>query len=285
MFKIIKKEKIAENSYSMEIKAFDIAKNAKPGQFIMLIPHKESGERIPLTIADSNSNNGTITIVLSIAGKTTNDLVNMNIGDDIAHIAGPLGHPSEIKDIKKVCLIGGGIGIAAIYPIAKEYAKQGKTVDCILGIRNKNLLFWKEKFESFCNKVIIGCDDGSIGIKGNVVEVFDKYNNDIKLNNGEKCEQVVAIGPTIMMKFISIYMKDHNIPCIVSLNTLMVDGIGMCGSCRIKYNNEIKFVCVDGPEFDAKHVDFDEIMNRNSSFKEEENHICNLNNVLLPKRK
>lgn len=285
MFKIIKKEKIAENSYSMEISAPDIANNTKAGQFIMLIPKKNSGERIPLTIADSNKENGTIIIILAIAGKSTSDLANMNVGDEIPHIAGPLGHPSEIKDIEKVCLIGGGVGIAAIYPIAKEYAKQGKTVDCILGVRNKEFLFWEDKFEEFCNKVIVGSDDGSIGIQGNVVAVFEKYNNDYELNNGKKCELVIAIGPTIMMKFASLYMKEHNIPCVVSLNTLMVDGIGMCGGCRIKYKNEIKFVCVDGPEFDAKYVDFDEILNRNASYKQEEGHVCNLHNVLLPQRK
>lgn len=284
MFKIIKKEILADNTIMFEIEAEDIALNAKPGQFVMVIPKQNSGERIPLTIADSNKEKKSITLILAIAGKSTYDLANMEENDIIPHITGPLGHASEIKDVKKVCLIGGGIGIAAIYPIAKEYAKQGKKVDCILGVRTKDLLFWQEKFETFCNKVIIGSDDGSIGIKGNVVDVFEKYNNNIDLNDNIKCDLVIAIGPTIMMKFCAKYMKEHSIPCIVSLNTLMVDGIGMCGSCRIKYKGETKFVCVDGPEFDAKYVDFDEILNRNSSFKDQENHVCNLNKIILQRK-
>lgn len=275
MFKILKKEKIAENTYLMDIAAPDIASHTKPGQFLIVIPN-DSGERIPLTIADSTDE--IVSIIFIVAGKSTAKLAELNEGDTLPHVVGPLGNSSIIQEENFICLIGGGVGIAAIYPIAKEYAKQGKKVHCILGVRNKQYLFWQDKFEKFCDKVIIASDDGSIGDKGNVVEVLDKYYQE------NKYELVIAIGPTIMMKFVAKYTKEKSLKTIVSLNTLMVDGIGMCGGCRIRYKDELKFVCVDGPEFDAAEVDFDEIMNRNATYKEEEGHTCKLNKVILPKR-
>jgi len=275
MFKILKNEKIAENTYLIDIEAPDIASHTKPGQFLIVIPNN-SGERIPLTIADNTDK--VVSIIFIVAGKSTAKLAELNECDTLPHVVGPLGNSSIIQKENSVCLIGGGVGIAAIYPIAKEYAEQGKKVHCILGVRSKNYLFWQNKFEKFCDKVIIASDDGSIGDKGNVVEVLDKYYPE------NKYELVIAIGPTIMMKFVAKYTKEKNIKTIVSLNTLMVDGIGMCGSCRINFDKKIKFVCVDGPEFDASKVDFDEILNRNTSYKEEENHTCKINKIILPKR-
>jgi len=275
MFKIVKKEKVAENTYQIDVEAPDLASHAKPGQFLIVMP-RDQGERVPLTIADSTDK--IVSIIFIVAGKSTSELVEFNEGDSIPHVVGPLGNPSEIQDEDFVCLVGGGVGIAAIYPIAKEYANQGKKVHAILGVRNEKFLFWKEKFEEFCDKVIVASDDGSIGDKGNVVEVLDKYYPE------NKYELVIAIGPTIMMKFVAKYTKEKGIKTIVSLNTLMVDGIGMCGGCRINYDGKIKFVCVEGPEFDASKVDFDEIMNRNASYKEEEGHSCRLNKVSLPER-
>ncbi len=272
MFKILKKEEIAQNTYLLDIFAPDIARHAKPGQFLIIIPNN-TGERIPLTIADINDDR--ITIILIVAGKSTAEIVSLNEGDGIKDVVGPLGNASEIQSEDFICLIGGGVGIAAIYPIAKEYAAQGKKVHCILGVRSKQFLFWKDKFEEFCDKVITSSDDGSIGFKGNVVQALE---NELKEND---YKLVIAIGPTIMMKFVAKYTKENNIKTIVSLNTLMVDGIGMCGGCRINYGEKIKFVCVDGPEFDASKVDFDEILNRNASYKKEENHVCKMNNIIL----
>ncbi|MFT4297558.1 MAG: sulfide/dihydroorotate dehydrogenase-like FAD/NAD-binding protein [Candidatus Woesearchaeota archaeon] len=277
MFKIIKKKLIAENTYSLEIEAPDIAINAKPGQFVMVMPN-ETGERIPLTIADSGEN--IITLIFIIAGKSTAKLAEFNEGDFIPHVAGPLGKPSVLHDENLICLIGGGVGIAAIYPIAKYYAEKGKKVHCILGVKSKKYLFWQDKFEKFSDKVIIASDDGSIGFKGNVVEALK---NEIDVNDC-KYGLVVAIGPTIMMKFVSLYTKEINLKTIVSLNTLMVDGMGMCGGCRIRYQDKIKFVCVDGPEFDAHKINFDEILARNATYKAEENHACNLNDKLQFKK-
>lgn len=275
MFKITRKEIIAENTYLLEIHAPDIAKHAKQGQFLVIIPSSH-GERIPLTIADHDDEN--VSIVFVVAGKSTSDLAKLNAGDVLQDVAGPLGHPSEVYKENFICLIGGGVGIAAIYPIAKEYAQLGKKVHCILGVRNKAFLFWEDKFKKFCDKVIVSSDDGSIGFKGNVVQCLE---NELKTN---KYEVVVAVGPTIMMKFVSLFTKKQNLKTIVSLNTLMVDGVGMCGCCRIRYDGKIKFVCVDGPEFDAHKVDFEEVMNRNATYKEEEQHTCNLNKIILQKK-
>jgi ferredoxin/flavodoxin---NADP+ reductase len=276
MYKILKKELIAENTFSFVIEAPDIALHAKPGQFVMFILN-EGGERVPLTIADSDDKS--ITLIFIIAGKSTSDLSKFNVGDSIPHVAGPLGKASEAHDDNFICLVGGGVGIAAIYPIAKYYSKIGKKVHCILGVKSEKYLFWQKEFEVFSDKVIVASDDGSVGFKGNVVEALKN-----EINQGNKYDLVVAIGPTIMMKFVSLYTKEISLKTIVSLNTLMVDGMGMCGGCRIRYGDTIKFVCVDGPEFDAHKINFDEILSRNSTYKPEESHACNLNNVILPQK-
>jgi ferredoxin/flavodoxin---NADP+ reductase len=275
MYKILKKEKLAEDTYLMQILAPDIARHAKAGQFVM-IRIDESGERIPLTIADFDKKK--ITVIFIVAGKTTALLAKMRKNLDILDVAGPLGNPTCLADKKFVCLVGGGVGIAAIYPIAKAYAEEGNKIHCILGVRSKKYLFWKDKFEKIAEKVIIASDDGSIGVKGNVVDALKN------IHKKHRYELVVAIGPTIMMKFVAKYTYQR-VKTIVSLNTLMVDGIGMCGGCRIKYDGKVKFVCVDGPEFDAHKVNFDEILNRNASYLDEESHVCKLSKIKLSKIK
>lgn len=274
MYKIIKKEKIADNTYLMQILAPDIARHSKPGQFVM-IRINEKGERIPLTIADFDRKK--ITVIFVIAGKTTMQLSKLRKNSFILDVAGPLGNASQIMEKKFVCFVGGGVGIAAIYPIAKKYAMQGNRIHCVLGVRTKKLLFWKDKFEKLAEKVIVMSDDGSVGEKGTVVDGLKK------LHSRHKYEMVMAIGPTIMMKFVSKYTYQR-VKTIVSLNTLMVDGIGMCGGCRINYDGKIKFVCVDGPEFDAHKINFDEVLNRNASYIDEEKHICRLNKIKLKKK-
>jgi ferredoxin--NADP+ reductase len=274
MFKVIGKEKLAQDTYALKIVAPDIAQHASAGQFVM-VRINDHGERIPLTIGDFDKK--TITLVFLVVGKTTAELSALRKNAFIQDVAGPFGNPSNIVDKKFVCLVGGGVGIAAIYPIAKAYAAKGNRVHCILGVRTKKYLFWKDKFEKICEKVLVTSDDGSTGEKGTVVDGLSN------LNKKYKYELVVAVGPTIMMKFVAKYTHQR-IKTIVSLNTMMVDAIGMCGGCRINYGGEVKFVCVDGPEFDADKVNFDEIMNRNSIYQEEEKHICNLNKIKLSKR-
>ena len=271
MYKIVKKEKIAIETYLIQVHAPDIASHAKAGQFVM-IRLDETGERIPLTIADFDKRK--ITLIFKVIGKTTMQLSKLRKNSMILDVAGPLGNPSELAEKKFICLVGGGIGIAAIYPIAKAYAEQGNRVHCILGVRGKKYLFWRDKFNKIAEKVIVASDDGTVGEKGNVVDALKK------LHKKHRYELVVAIGPTIMMKFVAKYTYQR-LKTLVSLNTLMIDGIGMCGGCRINYDGEIKFVCVDGPEFDAHKVNFDEILNRNATYLKEEKHICKLNKIKI----
>ena len=269
MYKIIKSEKLAENTFIMDIEAPDIAKAAKPGQFVML-RIDDYGERVPLTIADWDESN--VTVVVQAVGKTTKQLVKLNIGDSIKDFVGPLGNPSEIENFGTVCLVAGGLGIAPIYPQARALKKAGNKVYCIIGGRTKEHIFWRERFEAICEKVFIATDDGSEGIKGNVVQALDKNYQEINP------DRVIAVGPPIMMKFVSEYTKGK-CKTIASINSIMIDGIGMCGGCRVNVGNEIKFACVDGPEFDSHKVDFDELMNRNKLWDKEEKHVCNLKDI------
>jgi NAD(P)H-flavin reductase len=266
MYEILEKEKLAENIYSFKIKAEDIAKKAKAGNFIMLRINKQ-GERIPLTIADHNNNS--ITLVVQVIGKTTQDLSKLNKGDKLLDLVGPLGNPSEMEQNKTVCLIAGGCGCAEVLPIAKEFKKNNNKVIVIFGARSENLLFWEEEFKKISDEFIICTNDGSKGIKGFVTTALEE------LINKQKIDLVLAVGPIPMMKAIADLTRDK-VETKVSLNSIMVDGIGMCGSCRITVNNKIKFVCVDGPEFDAHQVDFEEISKRNALYKQEEEHVCKL---------
>ena len=262
MNKIVKKQKLAENTYLLEIEALEIAKKSQPGQFVVLRVN-ETGERIPLTIADYTKK--TITLVILVVGKTTEELAGLRKNDTILDLAGPLGNKSEIRQYGSVCLIGGGLGIAPIYPIAKALKKENE-LTIIIGAKSKNYLFWEDRFRQLTKNVLICTDDGSKGRHGFVSDALKK------LMEEKRFELVIAIGPPIMMKVISDLTRDR-IKTKVSLNPLMVDGIGMCGGCRVVIDNKIRFACSDGPEFDAHKVDWDELISRNRTYLSEEE-IC-----------
>ena len=264
MFDILQKKKLAENTYLVEIEAPEIAKKAKAGQFIIL-RIDEKGERIPLTIADSTKK--TVIIVFLIVGKTTTELSLLKKGDSLMDVVGPLGNPSKIQEYGNVVIIGGGLGIAPIYPIAKAMKEAKNKVTAIIGAKNKKYLFWESEFKQVCDKILVATDDGSKGYKGFVSNVL----ND--LMKKEKIDLVIAIGPPIMMKTIS-EMTQNKIKTIVSLNPIMIDGMGMCGCCRVVVDDEIKFACCDGPEFNGHKVNWGELMNRNKTYLEEEKCAC-----------
>lgn len=260
MHLITKKQKLAENTYLMQIESHSIAKKAQPGQFVIL-KIDEKGERIPLTIADYDKK--TITVIFLVVGRTTKLLSNLKKGDYLMDLLGPLGNKSEIKEYGTVCLIGGGLGIAPIYPIGKALKKAKNNVITIIGAKNKNFLFWEDKFKEISDELIVCTDDGSKGKKGFVSDALKE------LMEKEKPNRVIAIGPPIMMKVISDLTRSM-VKTFVSLNPIMVDGMGMCGCCRVVVDDSIKFACCDGPEFDGHKVDWDELINRNKTYTEEE---------------
>ncbi len=256
MYKVLQKRKLAVDTFLLEISAKEIAAKAKPGQFIILrIDGK--GERIPLTIADKTKRS--IILVVLTVGHTTERLSKLKKGDKILDFIGPLGNASEIDKFGNVCVIGGGLGIAPVYTIAKALKEAGNKVITILGAKTKKHLFWEDKFTKISDKMIICTDDGSKGMKGFVTKAFEKTIRKDRLN------KVFCIGPPIMMKAVADISKQR-VKTIVSLNPIMVDGIGMCGSCRVTVDGETKFACVDGPEFDAHKVDFDSLINRNTRY-------------------
>ena len=273
MYKILKKEILNPTVTRMVVDAPFVAKHAKAGQFIILRVD-DQGERIPLTIADANRGEGTITIIFQVVGKTTMQLNQLQVGEEICDFVGPLGKPSEIFK-GKVCVIGGGVGCAIAYPIAKAFHLAGADVTTIVGFRNKDLLILEEEFKAVSNHYYLMSDDGSAGEKGLVTNKLEDL-----IDEAEHFDQVVAIGPIIMMKFVSLLTKKHHIPTVVSMNPIMIDGTGMCGGCRLKVGNKIKFACVDGPDFDGHLVDFDEAMARNDAYQAFEKHerdsTCNL---------
>jgi ferredoxin/flavodoxin---NADP+ reductase len=275
MYEIIEKQVLSDNVQLMKIKAPLVAKKAKPGQFIIL-RIDEKGERIPLTIADYDGKKGTVTIIFMEVGKTTKQLGMMNKGDSLLNFVGPLGVPSEIENFGTVVCIGGGVGIAPLYPIIKALKQEGNQVISILGARNKSLLMLEKEIAEFSDELHIATDDGSKGTKGFVTTVLQKL-----IDDGKKIDIVWSIGPVIMMKVVSDLTKKYDLKTIVSLNPIMVDGTGMCGGCRVTVGGEIKFACVDGPEFDGHKVDFDNLMLRNRRFIEEEQHACKLAGVKL----
>lgn len=262
MFKILRKEKLAPQINLFEIQAKRIAKNAKPGQFVIVRLH-EKGERVPLTIADWNTEKGTITIVAQEVGKTTHELGTYEAGDYIHDILGPLGNPTHIDKFGTVVLVGGGVGVAEIYPVARAMKKAGNYVISILGFRTKDLVFWEDKLRRVSDEVIVTTNDGSYGMKGFTTHALQKI-----INEGRKIDLVYAVGPTIMMKAVAELTRPFRIKTIVSLNPIMIDGTGMCGACRVHVGGEIKFACIDGPEFDAHKVDFDELMRRLDYYKD-----------------
>lgn len=265
MNKIIEKIKIAEEVYKMIIETSLIAKEHQPGQFVIIQINTDFGERIPLTIAEADKEKGTITIIFQTVGKSTHNLAELNKGDFIHNILGPLGKPTHIENFGTVVCVGGGIGAAPLFPIARGLKNAGNKLIVILGARKKELLILEDEMRKIADEIIICTDDGSYGKKALVTEPLKEIcMREIKPN------LVVSIGPPIMMKFCSETTRPFDIPTVVSLNTIMIDGTGMCGGCRITYNGETKFVCVDGPEFDGHKVDFDNMILRLSAYKNQE---------------
>ncbi len=261
MYKILKKEELNANVTLMDIEAPLIAKKAEPGQFIMLRVDEE-GERIPLTIADFDRQKGTVTIIFQVVGATTEKLNRLKTGDCIADFVGPLGQKTETDGIRKVAIVGGGVGCAIAYPVAKKFHELGVEVHSIIGFRSKDIIILEDEFRAVSDKIIVTTDDGSNGNKGFVTDALKSL-----LDSGEKYDEVITIGPLIMMKFISKLTKQYNVKTRASMNPIMVDGTGMCGGCRLTVNGETKFACVDGPEFDAHAVDFDEAIARTQMYK------------------
>jgi len=265
MFKIIDKKQLAPIIFQMVISAPRVAKKSLPGQFIIL-RIDENGERIPLTIKDTDPEEGTVTIVVQAAGKTTMQLTEMNVGEDILDLVGPLGNPTELPEGKSnVICVGGGVGSACMYPQVKELARRGSYVTAIVGARTKELVIMEEDFKKYASRLIICTDDGSYGEKGFVSDILKRL-----LEAGERPDMVIAIGPLMMMKVVSDVTRDYNVHTVVSLNPIMIDGTGMCGGCRVTVGGEVKFTCVDGPEFDAHKVDFRELAMRQRYYLDEE---------------
>lgn len=267
MNKIIYKEQLSNDVYLMRIEAPLIAEERLAGQFIILQTDDDYGERIPLTIADANTKEGSITIIFQVVGKTTTALSLMNVGDFLPAFVGPLGKPTHIKNFGRVICVAGGIGVAPMHPIAQALKAAGNHVTVIIGARTKGLVILEKEMKSIADEIIVCTDDGSYGRKSLVTEPLKEL-----CESSLKPDMVIAIGPPVMMKFCSITTKPYNIFTQVSLNTIMVDGTGMCGGCRVSVNNESKFVCVDGPEFDGHLVDFDNMIARLNSYKNIERH-------------
>jgi ferredoxin--NADP+ reductase len=261
MNKIVYKESLNDFVTLMKVEAPLVAKKAEPGQFIILRTHKE-GERIPLTIADFDREKGIVAIIFQVVGATTERLNAMNDGDYIHDFVGPLGKATETEGYSKVAVIGGGVGCAIAYPVAKKLYNQGSTVYSIAGFRNKDLVILEDEFNAISNKYILMTDDGSAGTKGLVTDALKNL-----IESGEKPDCVIAIGPLVMMKFISALTKQYGIKTIVSMNPIMIDGTGMCGGCRLTVGGQTKFACVDGPDFDGHLVDFDEAISRTGMYK------------------
>ena len=255
MNKIIDKEYFSSNVVRFEVEAPLIAKSRKAGHFV-IVRTGEKGERIPLTIASADTKKGTITLVIQNVGVSTNKMCGLNIGDYFTDIVGPLGHATHIENYGTVICAGGGVGVAPMLPIIEAMKKAGNKVISVLAARNKDLIILEEQVRKYSDEVIITTDDGSYGLKGVITNGVEA------IINREKVDLCVTIGPAIMMKFVSLLTQKYNIPTMASLNTIMVDGTGMCGACRVSVGGKTKFVCVDGPEFDAHKVDFDEMLLR-----------------------
>jgi NAD(P)H-flavin reductase len=256
-FRIVAREDYSDVTYMLEVAHPAMAKAAQPGQFVIVMEH-EHGERIPLTIADFDRDRGTITLVIQAVGKTTKEMqANLKAGDSIFAMVGPMGIPSHIGTAKKVICVGGGLGVAPVYPQARAYKASGAFVIGVIGFRNRSLMFWRDKFAAVCDELIICTDDGSEGIQGLVTKGIEQA-----VARHADIDEVVAIGPPIMMKGCAEATRAHGIRTMVSLNPVMVDGTGMCGGCRVKVGDQVKFACVDGPDFDGHQVDFDDLMSR-----------------------
>ncbi|MCD7890990.1 MAG: sulfide/dihydroorotate dehydrogenase-like FAD/NAD-binding protein [Ruminococcus sp.] len=274
MFEILEKRSLNPTVTLMQINAHMIAKKAEPGQFIILRTD-ENGERIPLTIADFDRENGSVTIIFQIVGATTEKLNHLNEGDCLHDFVGPLGKATHTDGLKKVAVVGGGVGCAIAYPVAKKLHELGCEVHAVVGFRNKDLVILEEKFKNASSKFVLMSDDGTAGEKGLVTDALKKL-----IESGEQYDEVITIGPLIMMKFVCQLTKNYGIKTVASMNPIMIDGTGMCGGCRLTVGGETKFACVDGPEFDGHLINFDEAMARGAMYKpfERKAHedVCNL---------
>ena len=265
MNNILKKTRLSGDVFRMDVEAPLIARGRRPGQFVILQVDADAGERIPLTIADANAARGTVTLVFQAVGRTTHLLAEKNVGDTIPALLGPLGRPTHIANVGHVVCVGGGIGVAPLHPIAQGMKAAGNRVTIIMGARNASLLIMEEEMRRIADELVIVTDDGSRGRKGLVTEPLKAL-----CEQSPKPDLCVAIGPPVMMKFCALATKPHNVPTLVSLNTIMIDGTGMCGGCRVTVGNEMKFACVDGPEFDGHLVDWDNMMKRQNAYKQRE---------------
>jgi len=264
-FPIVDREDFSDTTFRLEIDHPVMAKAARPGQFVIIVTH-DHGERIPLTIADYDRDKGTVTLVVQAVGKSTREMQQLcRPGTALYSMVGPMGQPSHVGEAKKVICVGGGLGVAPIFPQARAFKERGAYVIGVVGFRNRDLIFWEDKFRQCCDELIICTDDGSAGIKGLVTKGIEQA-----IAQHSDIDEVVAVGPPIMMKACAEATRPHGIKTVVSLNPIMVDGTGMCGGCRVKIGGRIKFACVDGPDFDGHDVDFDDLMNRLHRFKEEE---------------
>ena len=271
-YKILSKKEICPNQYEITIDAPFVVRNAKAGQFIIFRATKD-GERVPLTIADVDKENGILTLVFMAVGYSTKQLAALNEGDELADLVGPLGQPTHIKKYGTVVCLAGGYGAAPCYLIAKAFKEAGNKVYMIMGARNKDLIFWQDKMKDACTELFITTDDGTLGEKGFVTQVLER------IMGQEQVDYAIAVGPMPMMRAVANLTRDKGIYTEASMNPIMVDGTGMCGACRITVGGEVKFACVDGPDFDAHKIDFDEVINRTKIYKDEErrrSESCNL---------
>ena len=271
-YKILAKKELCKNQFELTIHAPNIVRNAQAGQFI-IFRTEENGERVPLTIADVDKQSGALTIVFMAVGYSTKKLAELQAGDELLDIVGPLGQPTHIKNYGTVVCLAGGYGAAPCYLIAKAFKEAGNKVYMIMGARTKDLIFWQDKMKTACQELFITTDDGSLGAKGFVTNILED------LISKEKVDYAIAVGPIPMMRAVAELTRKHNIYTEASLNPIMMDGTGMCGACRVTVNGKVKFACVDGPDFNAHLVDFDELINRCKIYKEEErkrDENCNL---------
>ena len=271
-YKILSKKELCPNQYELVIEAPYVVRNAKAGQFI-IFRAEENGERVPLTIADVNKETGALTLVFMAVGYSTKKLAELNEGDELVDLVGPLGQPTHIEKYGTVVCLAGGYGAAPCYLIAKAFKEAGNKVYMVMGARTKELIFWQDKMKDACTELFITTDDGTLGEKGFVTGVLDR------IINSEKVDYVIAVGPMPMMRAVADMTRDKGIYTEASMNPIMVDGTGMCGACRVTVGGETKFACVDGPDFNAHLIDFDEVINRTKIYKEQElsrNENCNL---------
>ncbi len=275
MNEILRKERYSDQVFMLAIAAPTVARKARAGQFVIVRSH-ETAERIPLTIADFDADAGELVLVVQEIGQATAALSDLEPGDEILDLAGPLGTPTHVEKVGTVCCIGGGVGIAAAHPVARAFHEAGNHVIAIIGARNQALLFWEEEMAAASDELIVTTDDGSAGAKGFVTERLAEL-----IEAGRSLDQVFAVGPTVMMRAVANTTQAHDIPTVVSLNPIMVDGTGMCGGCRVRIGGETRFACVDGPDFDAHQVDFDNLMARQRQYVDHEH--CALDKQLAEK--